>query len=69
MGVNTQVSIVPAGGSFSSEKYPAFFVVSGLQVVMARWLGENAIEIAIIPGTEKVLRREERVGDIKIVYP
>jgi hypothetical protein len=69
VGFNTQVSIAPTGSSFSSDKYPAFFVVSGLQDVVARWLGQRAVEIAVIPGAEKVYRREERVGDIRIIYP
>ena len=54
---------------FSAARYPAFFIVSGLQDVMPRWLEERAVEIAIIPGAEKVYRREERVGDFKILYP
>jgi len=69
VGFNTQVSIAPTGSSFSADKYPAFFVVSGLQDVTARWLEERAVEIAISPGAEKVYRREERVGDIKVAYP
>jgi hypothetical protein len=69
VGFNTQVSIAPTGSSFSADKYPAFFVVSGLQVVMAKWLEERAVEIAINPGAEKVSRREARIGDIRIIYP
>ena len=69
VGFNTQVSVAPTGSSFSADKYPAFFVVSGLQVVMAKWLEERAVEIAINPGAEKVSRREARIGDIGIVYP
>jgi hypothetical protein len=53
VGFNTQVSIAPTGSSFSADTYPAFFLVSGLQVVMARWLQEKAIEISIIPGAQK----------------
>ncbi|QWG16970.1 hypothetical protein KMZ68_18550 [Bradyrhizobium sediminis] len=68
VGFNTQASITPAGGSFSSEKYPAFFAMSGLQAVMARWLGDDAIEIALIPGGGQVLKSEQRVGDIKVIY-
>jgi len=66
---NTQASIAPAGGPFSPEKNPAFFAISGLHVVMAKWLGDNAVEIALIPGGSKVFRSERRVGDIKIAYP
>jgi len=69
VGFNTQVSIAPAGSAFSADKYPAFFVVSGVQAVMARWLEERAVEITIIPGAEKVFRREQRAGDFRIIYP
>jgi hypothetical protein len=69
VGFNTQASIAPTGSSFSATKYPAFFVVSGLQVVVAKWLGEHAIEIAMIPGTDKVFKREHHVGNIEIRYP
>jgi len=69
VGFNTQVSIAPTGRSFSADKYPAFFVVSGVQAVMARWLEERAVEITIIPGAEKVFRREQRAGDFRIIYP
>ena len=68
-GFNAQVSVVPSRSSFSADKYPAFFVVSGLRVVMARWLEDRAIEITMIPGAEKVSLREARVGNIKIEYP
>jgi hypothetical protein len=56
VGFNTQASIAPAGSSFSAQKNPAFFVVSGLHVGMARWLGDDAIEIALIPGGDRVFR-------------
>jgi hypothetical protein len=68
VGFNTQASIAPAGGSFSPDKNPAFFVVSGEHVVLARWLGDSAVEIALQEGG-KVFRNEQRVGDIKVVYP
>jgi hypothetical protein len=68
VGFNTQASITPAGDSFSSERNPAFFVISGLHAVMARWLGDDAIEIALIPGGDKVFRSEPTVGDVKVVY-
>jgi hypothetical protein len=69
VGFNTQASIAPAGDSFSLEKNPAFFAISGEPVVIAKWLGDNAVEIALIPGGSKVFRSERRVGDIKIAYP
>jgi hypothetical protein len=65
---NTQLSIAPAGGPFSPEKNPAFFVTSGLQDVTASWLGDSAVEIAVVPGPDKILKREQNVGDVKVVY-
>ncbi len=44
-----------------------FFAVSGEQVVMAKWLGDSAVEMAVTPGG-KVFRSEQSVGDVKIVY-
>ena len=70
VGFNTQASIAPAGSPFSPEKNPAFFAISGEHVVMARWLGDSAVEIVgLIPGGGKVFRSEPSVGDIKVVYP
>ena len=70
VGFNTQASIAPTGGSFSPEKNPAFFIASGEQTIMARWLGDGAVEIiGLIPGGGKVYKREQSVGDIKIAYP
>jgi hypothetical protein len=34
---------------------------------VARWIGDRAVEI-IAPGAAKVFKREQRVGEIKIVY-
>jgi hypothetical protein len=64
---NTQASIAPAGESFSPEKNPAFFVISGSQHVIARWRGNRAVEIAVIPG-RNIFRREQSVGDIEVEY-
>lgn len=68
VGFNTQVSIAPAQGAFSAERYPPY-VVSGPQEVLARWLGDEAVEVNIIPGAERTFKREERVGNVTIVYP
>jgi hypothetical protein len=65
---NTQASIAPAGGSFSPEQNPAFFAISGEHVVMAKWLGDSAVETALIPGGGNVFRSDTSVGDIKIAY-
>lgn len=66
---NTQASIAPTAGTFSPERTPAFFAVSGEHVVMSRWLGESGVEIALIPGGGQVFKREQSVGNITVVYP
>jgi hypothetical protein len=55
VGFNTQVSIAPAQGAFSAERSPPFYVVSGPQEVLARWLGGEAAEVNIVPGAERTL--------------
>jgi hypothetical protein len=62
VGFNTQASIAPAGDSFSGKKYPAFFAISGLRVVMARWLNDGAVEITLIPGGGTVFYSRRRYG-------
>jgi hypothetical protein len=68
VGFNTQVSIAPSGGSFSQEKSPAFFAISGEHSIMAKWLGDSTVEISSIPEGERVLKSEQRVGEIRITY-
>jgi hypothetical protein len=68
VGFNTQVSIAPSGGSFSQEKSPAFFAISGEHSIMAKWLGDSTVEISSIPEGERVLKSEQRVGEIRISY-
>ena len=66
---NTQASIAPASDSFSPEKNPAFFAISGEHIVTARWLGDGAVEIGgLIPGGGKVYKSEQSVGGIRVVY-
>jgi hypothetical protein len=68
VGFNTQASIAPIGSSFSTEKSPAFFAISGEHVVIAKWLGDSTVEISSIPKGERVFKSEPRVGDIKVAY-
>src|ERR1700732_3680011 len=68
VGFNTQASIAPIGSSFSTEKSPAFFAISGVHVVIAKWLGDSTVEISSIPKGERVFKSEPRVGDIKVAY-
>jgi hypothetical protein len=68
VGFNTQVSIAPTDSSFSSEKSPAFFAISGEHVVMAKWSGNSTVEISSVPEKETVFKSDQRAGDIKVVY-
>jgi len=68
VGLNTQASIAPTDSSFSSEKSPAFFAISGDHAVMAKWLGNSSVEISSIPERERVFKGEQRIGDIMVTY-
>jgi hypothetical protein len=68
VGYNTQASIASAGNASSPEKNPAFFVVSGTPYIMAKWLGDKAVEINVAIGDGKVFKSDPNVGDIKVEY-
>ena len=68
VGFSTQASIAPTGSAFSTEKNPAFFALSGEHVIVAKWLGDSAVEISAIPGKERVFKSAQRVGDVEVVY-
>ena len=65
---STQASIAPSGIASPADKIPAFFIISGTPTVTADWRGNNAIEVIFAASGEKVLRKQESVGDIKITY-
>jgi hypothetical protein len=65
---STQASIAPAGLSSPADKIPAFFIVSGTPAVTANWTGKNAIEMIFAAAGEKIFRKQDSVGDIKIAY-
>jgi hypothetical protein len=64
---STQASIAPSGIASLADKIPAFFIISGIPILTADWVGNNAIEIAVGAG-EKIFRKQDSVGDIKIAY-
>jgi hypothetical protein len=65
---NTQASIVPIGEAPSPGKHSAFFVTSGTPELLVTWIGDSAVEIALIPGGGHVFRSEPNASDVKIVY-
>jgi hypothetical protein len=65
---STQASIAPAGIASPADKIPAFFIISGTPAITANWAGNNAIEMIFSAATEKVFRKQDSVGDIRIAY-
>jgi hypothetical protein len=65
---STQASIAPSGVAAPADRIPAFFIISGTPEVAAGWHGNDAIEIAVAAATEKIFRKQDRVGDIGISY-
>ena len=45
-----------------------FFSVADTPEVLSSWRGNDAVEIALIPGGGRVLKREPKVGDVTIEY-
>ena len=68
VGFNTQASIAEAGRIFSTEEDPPFLVISGSPEIIAKWAGDHVVEVALIKGGDKVLRSEQSVGEIQVVY-
>ena len=68
VGFNTQASIAPTGEDFSTETSPAFLVVSGERVIVARWADDNTVEISSIPGKDRAFKNDQRVGNVKVLY-
>jgi hypothetical protein len=61
-------SIAPTDRPFSPDRNHAFLgFVRGAEV-LSSWRGNDVVEIALIPGGGHFIRREERVGNIKVDY-
>jgi hypothetical protein len=65
---SSHASIVPAGEFFSVGKHPPFLSLAGTSDIVASWRGNNVVEIALIPGGIREVKREPRVGDVQIDY-
>jgi len=65
---SSHASIVPAGESFSAWKHPPFLSLARTSEILASWRGSNVVEIALIPGGIREVKREPRVGDVQIEY-
>jgi hypothetical protein len=62
-------SIGPTGRPFSPDRNHAFLGFAGGAEVLTSWRANDVVEIALIPSVERgFIRREERVGNIKVDY-
>ena len=64
----SHASIAAAGAPFSAEGNPAFLSLANSPDILAWWRGNRVVEIALIPGGVREIRREQSVGDIRIEY-
>jgi hypothetical protein len=65
---SSHASIVPLGESFSAGSHPPFLSLARTSEILAAWRGNNLVEIALIPGGIREVKREPRVGDVQIEY-
>jgi hypothetical protein len=61
-------SVIPGGKPFSAESDVPFLSLAGTSEILASWRGNNVVEIALIPGGIRELKRELHVGDVRIDY-
>lgn len=64
----SHASIASTGAPFSADRNPAFLSLAGAPEILAWWRGNTVVEIALIPGGAREIRREPSVGDIRIEY-
>ena len=68
VGYSSHVSLVPAGETFSASRHAPFLSIDQTPEILATWRGNDLVEIALIPGSTRVFRRDLRVGDVRIDY-
>jgi hypothetical protein len=61
-------SIAPTDRSFSPERNNAFVGLMPGAEIVSNWRGNDALEIAFIPGGKNFIKRDAKVGTIKIEY-
>src|ERR1700692_1211709 len=61
-------SIAPTDRSFSPERNNAFVGLMRGAEIVSNWHGNDALEIAFIPGGNNFIKRDAKVGTIKIEY-
>jgi hypothetical protein len=61
-------SLAPTNRPFSTDRGHAFLGFVGRAEVLSNWRGNDAVEVALIPGTGTFIKRAERVDNIEVDY-
>jgi hypothetical protein len=61
-------SISATNRSFSPKRNLAFVGLIGGTEILPNWRKNDTVEIALIPGGENFIKRDEKVGNIKIEF-
>ena len=65
--LNTHVSLVPNGWTFSRKRNVDFLVLDGSHNLKIQWTGESTLDIRL-PALAKVFKHETQVGHVKVTY-
>ncbi|WP_334419839.1 MULTISPECIES: hypothetical protein [unclassified Bradyrhizobium] len=65
--LNTHVSLVPNGRTFSRKRNVDFLVLDGSHDLKVQWTGDSTLDIGL-PALAKVFKRETRVGHVTVTY-
>ena len=65
--LNTHVSLVPNGRTFSRKRDLAFLVLDGSHDLKLQWTAGSTLEIRL-PALAKVFKRETQVGHVTVSY-
>ncbi|CAO3430976.1 hypothetical protein [Azospirillum doebereinerae] len=64
---NTQASLALVGEAFSPRKNPAFLILNGKHTLNVTWATPSGVEIGL-PVEAKSFKKEQSVGDVRVVY-
>jgi hypothetical protein len=65
--LNTHVSLVPNGRTFSRKRNVDFLVLGGSHNLKIQWTGESTLDIRLSAPAE-VFKRETQVGHVTVTY-
>ncbi|WP_156435592.1 hypothetical protein [Bradyrhizobium lablabi] len=65
--LNTHVSLVPNGRTFSRKRNVDFLVLDGSHDLKIQWAADSTLDIRL-PALAKAFKRETRVGQVTVNY-